>query len=284
MSRKIRGGFTLIELLVVIAIIAILIGLLLPAVQKVREAASRMQCSNSQKQLALACHSYEDANGFLPWNGADTNYASASSDGASYTGSWGFMILPYIEQTNYYNQSTGVAPSGAMLAPIKFFLDPGRSRPGVANDTSSGRKIGPMTDFAINAQINQPDNTSAQNAYPNNRQRISTIFDGSSNVILIGEKHLNRTMYANTLGYNWDEPIVQGGAGGTGRCEYNLKQDTPTTNLGNAWGGPYTAGCIFAFADGSVRTIPYSTQNGPTLSTSVFGLMVRPNDGVVAVP
>jgi prepilin-type N-terminal cleavage/methylation domain-containing protein len=276
MRHSQRRGFTLIELLVVIAIIAILIGLLLPAVQKVREAASRMQCSNSQKQLALGCHNYESAYGYLPWNGADSNYGSAQSNGSTYTGSWGYMILPYIEQQNFYDQLNGTTPSGNLLAPIKFFLDPGRGRPGVATDTS--RKTGPQTDFAINAQINMPDNLKAQDPNSNKKQKVSTIIDGSSNVILIGEKSLDKTMYQNVVGYNWDEPIVQGGSGGTARCEYNLKQDPPSTNLGNSWGGPYTGGCLFAFADGSVS---YSTTNGTGQLTSAFGMMVRPSDGGV---
>ena len=99
--NKRRQGFTLIERLVVIAIIAILIGLLLPAVQKVREAAARTENSNKIKQLVIACHSYHDANKVMPPYYAST-YTAGGSSGASL-----FILLPYMEQTPLWNASYG---------------------------------------------------------------------------------------------------------------------------------------------------------------------------------
>ncbi|QVL30553.1 DUF1559 domain-containing protein [Telmatocola sphagniphila] len=120
MRRVVRRAFTLIELLVVIAIIAVLIGLLLPAVQKVREAASRMKCQNNLKQVGLAMHNYESALGGLPPRGQSW---------VPYSG-WGVFILPYIEQeplAKLYNFSANFwdpSNASAVSQPVKIYQCP----------------------------------------------------------------------------------------------------------------------------------------------------------------
>ncbi|MBA4191907.1 MAG: hypothetical protein C0467_28340 [Planctomycetaceae bacterium] len=108
LRMRLRAGFTLIELLVVIAIIAILIGLLLPAVQKVREAAARMTCSNNLKQIGLGCHNYESANQVFPTIGQCDSTGSGST--VYVVHSTATMILPYIEQNAVYVKFNVDAP------------------------------------------------------------------------------------------------------------------------------------------------------------------------------
>jgi prepilin-type N-terminal cleavage/methylation domain-containing protein len=125
-------GFTLVELLVVIAIIAILIALLVPAVQKVRLAAARAQSTNNLKQIALASHAYHDAFKELPFNGA-----SANADPTVFgSGSWAYQILPYLDQAPLYQSQNGTLPT-TWSTPLQVFICPLRNRPGVFSGAGS---------------------------------------------------------------------------------------------------------------------------------------------------
>ncbi len=122
MNRRhdpLRSAFTLIELLVVIAIIAVLIGLLLPAVQKIREASARLKCQNNLKQLALACVNYESAIEVLPPGDAPASASFADGDNGA---SWLFLVLPYAEQANLYQV---VRESGSLDNAIAQGILPG---------------------------------------------------------------------------------------------------------------------------------------------------------------
>jgi len=218
--RRRRSAFTLIELLVVIAIIAILIGLLLPAVQKIREAANRIKSTNNLKQLALGMHNYQDTNGSLPHNGTweYTWWAfgppwvanpprPAMAEGCT----WAYKILPFIEQDNLYNNFS-------YTVPVNAFRDPGRPGSGLSAvpynsaNPATIRTAGQVTDYAANALVigsglNTVQSGSSYNFSPNwtgppntwqlfNR-RIETMSDGSSNTILLGIKALATQVYGN---------------------------------------------------------------------------------------
>src|SRR5215510_13529596 len=152
-----RTGFTLIELLVVIAIVGILMALLLPAVQKVREAAARIQCSNNLKQIGLAMHTYHDTYGKLPY---------ARSGGGQNRHTWALLILPYIEQNNIYtayktpitgvnqtdgvNNQTSTDPTivAARTSRVSTFLCPARRGPSLSPITTGSTVLGQASDYA----------------------------------------------------------------------------------------------------------------------------------------
>jgi prepilin-type N-terminal cleavage/methylation domain-containing protein len=261
-----RTGFTLIELLVVIAIIAILIGLLVPAVQKVREAAARISSSNNLKQIGLAAHSFHDTYKRLPYNGVWDVWGKSTVAGS---GSWAFQILPYIEQTSAFNAATGTSP-GPQTA-LSVFTCPGRGRIGFTGPGGNPRS-GPTTDYAINCRLNDP--TGGSTGAADKRTKLNTIPDGSSNTIFAGQASLLLTQYTTNDPGNWNETFYVGGYGGSGRNGYVCQQDADGISIGGQWGGPFVGGAMFVLADGSVRSVPFGFNLQPA---------ILPNDGSSAV-
>jgi prepilin-type N-terminal cleavage/methylation domain-containing protein/prepilin-type processing-associated H-X9-DG protein len=193
-----RSAFTLIELLVVIAIIAILIGLLLPAVQKVRAAAARTQCQNNLKQIGLACHSYHDVNLGLPSGYLATG---SYSDGATDTSpgwGWATFLLPYLEQDNLFRQinlGQPVETSPAIQIMVKTYLCPADTPPPLAFPiTSAGG--GSITSAAPSSYAatcgpdasDVADPTGLGVFYRNSRVRLTDITDGTSQTVMVGDR------------------------------------------------------------------------------------------------
>ena len=281
-----RQAFTLIELLVVLAIIAVLVGLILAAVQRVREAANRIRCEDHLREIGLAMHQHHDVHSCFPsnggWDGQETIQAVDGSSttvwvkefefGLTFTwgvgepgrmpwdqqGSWAYAILPFIEQQNMFNLRTWTEP-------VVIYFCPSRRRPAArpAHDDQYGIYQGggwawAPIDYAANALV-----------IPNRPVclRIADIVDGTSHTVLIGEKSLNPQNYQTGTWY-WDEPFFTGGSGGTQRGfgfapgeGVTILRDDRSMGLTFRynWGSAHRAGAQFLFADGSVRQLDYGT-------------------------
>jgi prepilin-type N-terminal cleavage/methylation domain-containing protein len=291
--RRVQAGFTLLELLVVIAIIAVLIGLLLPAVQKVREAAARVRCANNLKQVGLALHAYHDAIGGFPPGHRDPRPLPDFGPGWG----WAAYLLPYLEQDNLY-RALGVNSQqlggGANLAPatpltqtaLGVFICP--SDPGPLTNPyydfhgkSNYRGVGGSNWKMQNTPIGYvwSDgllNDSANGTFwRNSRVRLADITDGTSNTLVVGETALDQAR--DKWGGIWVGSVRRDGTLlWVSSVYWSVDTDTLRINGSDKWGfcSPHPGGAYFLRGDAGVSFVRDQTDPGVVVA------MCGRNDGV----
>jgi prepilin-type N-terminal cleavage/methylation domain-containing protein/prepilin-type processing-associated H-X9-DG protein len=285
-------GFTLIELLVVIATVAVLIGLLLPAVQKAREAAARSVCLNNLKQINLALHGYHDARNGLP----PGHRSFANPDRQPMTG-WPLSCLPFVEQKQLHDQSViafrtngspfANPPHTGLAIVVRLYTCP--ADPRVATAQVCQRDNFPVA-FTSYLGVSGRDSPARDGLlYHDSRHRITDATDGTSNTLLLGERPPSADYqfgwwYAGSgqlgtgsadliLGVREPNllPITTGSPCGPGAYPFSPSRFTDPCGMFHFW-SPHPGGAHFAFADGSVRFLRYSADPlMPALATRAGG-------------